>query len=298
MPRGAQFNTETGEFSWTPDANQVGSYAVGIRVSDGALYDVIYFNINVAKAAGPVTNNSSSENNSGAGTSGGGASGGGAVGSGTGSDDTNNDTNDNAENQDEHGNSGSTVDIGTTEKFVDLTGYDWAKEAINSLAESGVINGTSDSTYSPSKDITRADFTVLLVRAFGLETDSTDNFSDVSADAYYAKELAAAKAHGIANGVGDNKYNPTATITRQDMMTIVSRTLKVLGYEVEDAAAEKLAAYADGANVSEYAAEHVASLIKNGIVMGSNGKINPQSNTTRAEVAVLIYRLINSFMNK
>ncbi len=296
MPRGAQFDAESRVFTWTPDANQVGTYAVGIRISDGALSDVVYFNVNVSKAVGSTAGNDSSDNSGSSGNAGAGGGGGGA--SGGASDDTTDTGNTDEGTTGDNTQTGADSSDIPSEKFTDLAGYDWAEEAINSLAESGVINGTSDSTYSPSKDITRADFTVLLVRAFGLETDSTDNFSDVSAGAYYAKELAAAKAHGIANGVGDNKYNPTATITRQDMMTIVSRTLKALGYEVEDAAAEELAAYADGANVSEYAAEHVASLIKNGIVMGSNGKINPQSNTTRAEVAVLIYRLINSFVKK
>ena len=128
MPRGAQFDAETGVFSWTPDENQVGTYAVAIGVNNGALYDVIYFNINVAKGAGTITDSGSSNNsgNSGAG----GGSGAGSSGSQTDSDVTEPEKDDEVIETPVAGN-----------KFTDLAGYDWAKDAINTLAEQGVVNG-------------------------------------------------------------------------------------------------------------------------------------------------------------
>ena len=187
----------------------------------------------------------------------------------------------------------------TPKGFTDLGGYDWAKDAIDNLAEQGVVNGTSATTFAPGKNITRADFALMMVRAFKLESDSTENFADVDPNAYYAEALAIGKANGILNGVGNDKYNPTATITRQDMMTVVSRALKALGYELKAADEDTLAAFVDAATIADYAYEHVAALVANELVKGkTENTIDPKAYTTRAEVAVLIERLMNTFLEK
>ena len=187
------------------------------------------------------------------------------------------------------GNEGEISEV----RFIDLGAHSWAADAINSLADEGIIKGTSEKTFSPAANITRADFALLLVRAFKLTSENTENFADVATGDYFAAELAIARNCGIVNGIGDNKYAPRNTITRQDMMTIVYRALTALEIELESGDVD----YADFADVSEYAKEAVASLITSGLVNGKSGKIAPADYTTRAEVAVLIKRILD-YKNK
>ncbi|MBQ6698817.1 MAG: S-layer homology domain-containing protein, partial [Oscillospiraceae bacterium] len=163
-------------------------------------------------------------------------------------------------------------------------------DAINALAEDNIIKGTSETTFSPAKNITRADFAILLVRAFKLESENAENFADVADSDYFAKELAIARNTGIVGGIGDNKYAPKNNITRQDMMVIVYRALKKLNVELEKTTDAEMT---DVDSVADYAKEAVGALISAGLVNGKNGKIAPKDYTTRAEVAVLIKRILD-----
>lgn len=174
--------------------------------------------------------------------------------------------------------------------------YAWAKEAIEELAAAGIIKGTSDTTFDPGKRITRADFILLLVRLFGLEADFDGNFEDVGSDAYYYDALGVAKKLGIAKGVGGNKFNPAAEITRQDMMALTARLLKQAGELNGSGTAADLGQFADAAKVAEYAADSVAALVKEGIVQGDGNAIRPKETATRAEVAVFIYRIYTKYL--
>ncbi|MBQ2840146.1 MAG: S-layer homology domain-containing protein, partial [Oscillospiraceae bacterium] len=159
----------------------------------------------------------------------------------------------------------------------------------------GIIKGTSETTFSPANNITRADFAILLVRAFGLESDNTENFADVSESDYFARELAVARNCGIVGGIGDNKYAPRNTITRQDMMVIAYRALSstLVGEGLRALPLTDEVSYPDFDTVAEYAKEAVTFLISAGLVNGKNGRIAPTDYTTRAEVAVLVKRILD-----
>ncbi|MBQ2742783.1 MAG: S-layer homology domain-containing protein, partial [Oscillospiraceae bacterium] len=184
-------------------------------------------------------------------------------------------------------------------RFTDLDNHAWAADAINTLATDGIIKGTSASTFSPANNLTRADFALLLVRAFELESENTENFADVSAGDYFATELAIARNTGIVNGIGDNKFAPRNTITRQDMMVIVYRALQSQSLLLEEkgdrrmAVDEVLSQYSDYSTVAPYAKDAVSTLISAGLVNGKSGLIAPTDYTTRAEVAVLIKRILD-----
>ncbi len=174
-----------------------------------------------------------------------------------------------------------------TSKFRDLLSYPWAYNAIASLEEKGIVNKVSDTWYGPGQNITRGDYAMFLVRALGLTSAAGENFADVDPKAEYAKELAIGKAAGIINGVGDNKFNPEAQITRQDMMTMTSRAMALAG-------AADLSAFSDSGMIADYAAQHVSAMVAEGLIKGNaDGTINPLGNTTRAEAAVIMNRIIN-----
>ncbi len=176
--------------------------------------------------------------------------------------------------------------------FTDLKGYEWAQEAIEALFAKNVVNMTGENQYGPGQNITRGDFAMFLMRTLGLTSDSTELFADVPADSPYAVEIAAGKALGILQGVGENLYNPTAEITRQDMMTIILRGLTVAEKAiVTDPAA--LDVFGDKDLISDYARDAARAMVASGIIEGDEtGNINPGANTTRAEAAVMLQRVL------
>ena len=172
--------------------------------------------------------------------------------------------------------------------FTDLGNHAWADDAITRLAARGIINGITRTTYGPARNITRADFTTLIVRAFGFEGEAA-NFADVPANAYYAEPVGIAKTLGIVGGVNESDFAPTAEITRQDMMVIVARALDQAGYVLD---ASESPEFSDTAEVADYAKDAVQTLTASGIITGAGGKINPKGKTTRAEVAVILDRIL------
>ncbi len=175
----------------------------------------------------------------------------------------------------------------TTMRFQDLYDYAWARTEIEKLNAKGLVNNYTPKSFAPGENITRGDFALFLVRTLGLKGEMTENFADVEPDAEYAKELAIGRAAGILNGVGDNKYNPEAEITRQDMMTIIARGMKLIGTETD------LTGFSDAGLIADYALAGVKAMVGVGLVKGNaDGTLNPLGNTTRAEAAVIMSRIL------
>ena len=292
LPRGMSLDSKTGAVSWKPNESQTGENHVAITARDNdGREKTLHFTVTVygSTTSKPSKDNESSDTPSGGG---GGGGGGGAApapdtGENVGDDDESLLLEEKvpSEGEADEVENGDTANI----RFTDLGNHAWAADAINELAEAGIIKGTSETTFSPANNITRADFALLLVRAFELSSDNTENFADVQSSDYFASELAIARNTGIVGGIGDNKYAPRNTITRQDMMVIVYRALRALGIRLE--AGE--AAYPDFGEVAPYAKDAVSALISAGLVNGKNGRIDPTAYTTRAEVAVLIKRILD-----
>lgn len=176
--------------------------------------------------------------------------------------------------------------------FSDLGQFGWAKEPIEVLVSKGIINGTSETTFGPGKRITRADFISLLIRTLGIEKDVSSNFADIQATDYFYNEVGVAKELGITNGLGDGRFGPRQEISRQEMMVLAARALQAAGYSLPVEAEEKsLDSFADVNLVSEYAKRNMAALVQAGMVQGDRGKLNPRGYSSRAEAAVLIYRV-------
>ncbi len=302
LPRGASFDAETGTVTWKPTASQLGEnlFAIDATDSDGR-QATVYFTVTVygsttgggsssGNTTGAGTGSSTGAGTGSAGGSSGGAGGGGSAGGtgGSGSGTTTPSGDDKPSTTPDTGTTGSE-DNTSSARFVDLGAHAWAAEAINALADEEIIKGTSEDTFSPAANITRADFALLLVRAFKLTSENSENFADVTESDYFANELAIARNTGLVNGIGDNKFAPRNTITRQDMMTIVYRALQALEVELGTGDVE----YPDFASVADYAKDSVKALIASGLVNGKGGKIAPTDNTTRAEVAVLIKRILD-----
>jgi endo-1,4-beta-xylanase len=159
------------------------------------------------------------------------------------------------------------------------------------MAARNVIQGTSMNNFSPADSMKRADFIALLVRVLELKGTgkSSAMFSDVPRLDYYDDELAIAKELGIATGFEDDSFRPHSDISRQDMMVLTARALAVSSKQIK--ASGTLKAYLDEASISSYAKDSALLLIKAGIVNGKNDRIAPKDTLTRAEAAVILYRV-------
>lgn len=142
----------------------------------------------------------------------------------------------------------------TEKTFVDVAKSDWFADAVAYVTEKGLMNGTGSDTFSPSAST----------------TGSTP---------WYQKGMDWAKANGVSDGT-----NPTVNITREQLVTMLYR------YAGSPAASGSLSDFADASTVSSYAVNAMQWAVENGIVNGSNGKLNPKNNATRAEVAAILMR--------
>lgn len=185
-------------------------------------------------------------------------------------------------------------------EFSDVgTSYSWAADSVDFLSYEGVAQG-SGGKYRPTANITRGDFMLMLYRAF-LEDEHkndsiTSNFSDVTKGSdTYSKEtyqaVGVAKKLGIAQGT-NGKFNPKSYITRQEAMTLIYRTLDEVNYDLEYTVSTSTSSFKDYSSVASYAKTAISDLIGHGIVIGNNNKINPTSNITRAEMAVILHRVL------
>jgi len=175
--------------------------------------------------------------------------------------------------------------------FDDMEAYEWADEAVRYLFENGIVKGTGAGRFLPQNSLSRGDFTLMIARAFGLTSGTVSGFSDVPEESYYHDAIAAAEERGIVRGT-DGKFRPNAAISRQDAMVILVRALEDAGIAVGPGSAGDLYPFADRDQIADYAYDAVAALVKEGVVMGDRGKINPQGSITRAEMAVILYRAL------
>lgn len=179
--------------------------------------------------------------------------------------------------------------------FADINMYGWAKKQIEVLASKGIINGTSNDTFSPAASITRADYLVLLIKTLGLTAKFDSNFEDVEPGTYYYEAAGIAKKLGITEGSGNNRFNPKGNISRQDMMVLTTRALEKLKKFKITGSSTALDNFKDKADIAVYAVESLAALVKEGLISGSGDMVNPRAQTTRAEAAVFLYRIYNKY---
>ena len=168
----------------------------------------------------------------------------------------------------------------------------WSYDALENAIAQGILKGDSNGMLNPQKAISRAEMATVLNRLFGAEEQTNITmFSDVSENEWYYPEMAKAVQMKTFYGSADGKLNPTNGITREDAFTVIARAIKL-----EDADDSALLAFADHANIADYARPYLAAMVRAGYVNGSGGKINPKATITREEVAQVLYNVIGSYL--
>ena len=178
--------------------------------------------------------------------------------------------------------------------FADTSGH-WAEEAIASVVEKGLFNGTGDNMFSPDLSMDRGMFVTVLGRfadKMGAEVKGTSTFEDVTQTAYYAPYVAWAADQGIVRGTSETTFSPTDPVTREQMCTLFVRLLDYAKYTVPAGSGLN---FVDSASISDYAKTTVQNAVALGLIKGietADGMaFCPADSATRAQVATVFLRL-------
>ena len=168
--------------------------------------------------------------------------------------------------------------------FVDVAEGSYYEEAIDWAVEKGITNGVSSNMFAPNDPCTRAQIVTFLWRAAGSPAPkSMSSFTDVPADAFYAKAVAWAVENGITSGTGESKFSPNSTCTRAQAVTFLYRAS---GSPAVSGSAE----FSDVAT-NAYYADAVAWAAKKGITTGIGGGLFGSDNDcTRGQIVTFLWR--------
>ena len=177
--------------------------------------------------------------------------------------------------------------------FSDVRPADWYSAAVNYVCEKGLMNGTSNTTFSPNTTTSRGMIVTILYRLAGSPDMPESNwgypYADVDAAAYYSTPVYWARMNDLVTGYSDTQFGPDDAITREQLTAILYRYADYLGLDTDtDFIPDKYYDFPDYKTVSRYAANAMSWCVNKGIVNGSNGKLNPQGTATRAEVATIL----------
>ncbi|WP_052487538.1 S-layer homology domain-containing protein [Gordoniibacillus kamchatkensis] len=196
-----------------------------------------------------------------------------------------------------NGNSIYTV-VQAKKSFEDLAGH-WARADVELLAGKLLLDGTTDHNFTPEREVTRAEFASMLVRALGLPATANpaSTFKDVDQSAWYAGSVGTAAKAGLINGFEDGTFRPNERISREQMAVMAVRAQQFAGKA--DAPSGKQAAgslpFADNSAISAWALPAVAQTWEAGIMNGiADNKFEPAQNANRAQAAVILKRLLQS----
>jgi hypothetical protein len=187
--------------------------------------------------------------------------------------------------------------ISATKTFDDLNGH-WAKADIELLASKLIVNGETASSFVPNDNITRAEFTALLVRSLGLTLDeSAASFTDVKKSDWSAGAIGAAFKAGLVDGITDQHFKPNDLITREQMAVMISRAISSTGKAIDVGTGQDqlLDKFKDHALISDWAKTSVTQAIQTGIIVGmTDTMFEPKANASRAQAVVMLKRMLQS----
>jgi len=183
--------------------------------------------------------------------------------------------------------------------FEDVKITDPAYGAISYVVNEGLFNGMSATHFEPGITMNRSMFVTVLGRLDKADVSAytTPTFSDVKANQWYTGYVEWAAANGIVNGMGGGVYGVSGTITVEQACTILYRyaTSKdnTVGTDVPDC--PSLTDFTDASSVSDWAKDGVKWALENGIYAGEDGKLSPQSPSSRALVATMFANYVKAF---
>jgi len=207
----------------------------------------------------------------------------------------------------------SVINPGVT--FSDISGAD-CEAAVEALASRGIITGMGDGIFAPEETMTRAQFTAIVTRALGIAPEgamasadayplagvgdyglASDIFDDISRDAWYVHYVGIGSAYGLVQGVGEGRFNPEGTISRQEAAVLISRAAALCGMDTERGEAsirDVLAQFSDYRTAGEWATLALTFCYDTGILNQDDLEIEPLRPIIRGEIAQMIFNLLEA----
>jgi len=163
----------------------------------------------------------------------------------------------------------------------DISGC-WAVTMIRALIDAGAIAGYPDGSFKPDNNISRAEFAVVLVKAFRLQSDGGEVFRDTAG--HWAKDyIATAQALGIVNGYNNGYFGANDLITREQMAVMIVKAAKI------EADSSKTT-FSDDNEISAWAKSGISTAVAHQIIAGySDNTFKPKGRATRAEAVTAIF---------
>ena len=199
----------------------------------------------------------------------------------------------------------STVAFGA-ETFTDLTGYNWAKPAIENMAAQGILSGVGNQKYAPAANVTVTEFASMAMRAYGgkdvaitlsNEQGNLEEIEAVNGNYWGNTTICAAQKFGLTDRFGLDKGRWSEPATRAEMATIVMTIAEQMGeeaFEIKDGIENNIGDYSE---VSSYANDmrYILQAYSNGILCGTDdaGSYAPSAYAKRAEAAAIMQRLVD-----
>ncbi len=185
---------------------------------------------------------------------------------------------------------GSAVkNLASTLPFDDVNRGELYFSQLEYLYNNSIINGTSDTAFSPNDTMTRAVLVVMLHRMEGEPEAEYAGFTDVKEDDWYSKSIDWAKENEIVNGTTDGStFSPNDPLTKEQVVAIIDRYYNYKEYELE-VVNTGLGTITDIDNVSSWFEDNVREMYKIGILNTDFGNnFSPTSKATRADVAYML----------
>ena len=170
-----------------------------------------------------------------------------------------------------------------------------SRNAVETLAERGIINGMTEDMFVPDGTMTRAEFAAITVKALSLPLKTTNLFDDVNESDWFCSFAGTAQNYKIVNGVSQNMFNPYGTITREEAATMLTRAAALCGLDTAMQLSNPidfLAGFPDYTSVSDWAVNSVAYCCKEKILDTSVTQIEPLEPVKKGEIAEMVYRLL------
>lgn len=181
------------------------------------------------------------------------------------------------------------------EFFTDVSMGDWYYEAVKFCFDYDLMNGVGNGKFSPDTTLTRAMLAQVLYNLDEARGSYAGVFTDVTGSAWYANAVNWAAASGIVEGKGNNKFDPDAPVTRQEMAAIFYRYASYKGYDVS--AAASLDRFTDASKVASWAKDAMSWAVGGYVINGKGaGRLDPTGTATRAEVAQILMNFCNNVL--
>ena len=194
-------------------------------------------------------------------------------------------------------NSGTFSVIDNAKSFSDIKNKSGeVRDAIELLASKGIINGTSETEFSPDSPITRAEVTALVCRIISKYDPNADGgFDDVTKADWYFGAAGSGKNEGIINGYVNNTFRGKYIIPKIQIVSIAARVLKTeMGYKDVVNTYSVLSEFSDAYDIADWGKNDVALAANtNMVVRRKDNTFVPNDEMTRGDAAVVLKRLFD-----